>query len=84
MCRILRLRCVVYIQEDDASVLQQPFRETPLCMYYGHTADVLDLTWSKVGHYLLPHDSCYYYRCISSTEFLPVVQFNGQDCKVSI
>ncbi|XP_064394517.1 WD repeat-containing protein 44-like isoform X2 [Halichondria panicea] len=34
-------------EEDDATLLQQPFRETPLCMYYGHTADVLDLTWSK-------------------------------------
>ena len=25
-----------------------PFQEQPLCSYYGHTADVLDLSWSKV------------------------------------
>ena len=35
------------IQEDDS---RQPFMEQPLCTYYGHTADVLDLSWSKVNH----------------------------------
>lgn len=31
-------------EEDDP---KQPFFESPLCSYYGHTADVLDLSWSK-------------------------------------
>ncbi|MCG8625326.1 MAG: hypothetical protein MJE68_25425, partial [Proteobacteria bacterium] len=35
------------IQEDDANA-QLPFLEAPLCAYYGHTADILDLSWSKV------------------------------------
>jgi len=34
-------------EEDDS---RQPFMEQPLCTYYGHTADVLDLSWSKVNH----------------------------------
>lgn len=30
-----------------------PFQDQPLCSYYGHTADVLDLSWSKVGVMLM-------------------------------
>ena len=32
------------VEEDPA----KPFRERPLCVYSGHQADVLDLSWSKV------------------------------------
>ena len=38
------------LQEDDSNVSRQPFMEQPLCSYYGHTADVLDLSWSKVRY----------------------------------
>ena len=38
------------LQEDDSNVSRQPFMEQPLCSYYGHTADVLDLSWSKVQY----------------------------------
>ena len=26
-----------------------PFRQVPFCKYKGHTADLLDLSWSKVS-----------------------------------
>ena len=35
-------------QEDDANATKGPFLELPICTYYGHTADILDLSWSKV------------------------------------
>ena len=38
----------VYFQDDDSTALK-PFLEQPLCAYTGHSADVLDLSWSKVN-----------------------------------
>ncbi|MGH0122695.1 UNVERIFIED_CONTAM: hypothetical protein FKN15_063552 [Acipenser sinensis] len=35
---------------DDKSV---PFRQQPFCKYKGHTADLLDLSWSKDDRYFL-------------------------------
>jgi WD40 repeat protein len=34
-------------EEDDANSTRGPFLEQPICMYHGHSADVLDLSWSK-------------------------------------
>ena len=36
---------VVQSFEEDST---KPIKEKPICVYYGHRADVLDLTWSKV------------------------------------
>ena len=36
------------MQEDDANSTKGPFLELPICSYHGHSADVLDLSWSKV------------------------------------
>jgi len=36
-------------QEDDLLGGRLPFQDLPLCTYCGHTSDILDLSWSKVG-----------------------------------
>ncbi len=33
-------------QEEDG---HSPFMKKPFCIYKGHTADLLDLSWSKVS-----------------------------------
>uniref|UniRef100_A0A2C9JF22 WD repeat-containing protein 44 n=1 Tax=Biomphalaria glabrata TaxID=6526 RepID=A0A2C9JF22_BIOGL len=34
-------------QQSDDDEINAPFRKTPFCVYKGHTADLLDLSWSK-------------------------------------
>lgn len=39
----------VFVCQDEGPRTSKPFLEQPLCTYTGHTADVLDLSWSKVS-----------------------------------
>lgn len=34
--------------DEDPDDKSTPFRQRPFCKYKGHTADLLDLSWSKV------------------------------------
>lgn len=34
--------------DEDPDDKNAPFRQRPFCKYKGHTADLLDLSWSKV------------------------------------
>lgn len=34
--------------DEDLDDRSTPFRQRPFCKYKGHTADLLDLSWSKV------------------------------------
>uniref|UniRef100_A0A8I3ZYK0 WD repeat-containing protein 44 n=1 Tax=Callithrix jacchus TaxID=9483 RepID=A0A8I3ZYK0_CALJA len=36
--------------DEDPDDKNAPFRQRPFCKYKGHTADLLDLSWSKVYH----------------------------------
>lgn len=38
--------------EEDTDDKNAPFRQRPFCKYKGHTADLLDLSWSKVRTYM--------------------------------
>ena len=38
--------------QDEEPANMKPFVDHPLCFYSGHSADVLDLSWSKVGIHL--------------------------------
>lgn len=40
-------------EDPDTEDRNAPFRQVPFCKYKGHTADLLDLSWSKVRHLLL-------------------------------
>ena len=46
------------MQEDDANLSRGPFLEQPICMYHGHSADVLDLSWSKVNNVFMHMEFC--------------------------
>lgn len=54
MCLLLSVAQVGAAVEDaDTEDRNLPFRQVPFCKYKGHTADLLDLSWSKVrahGH----------------------------------
>ena len=39
----------MFVYQDEDPKTSKPFLEQPLCTYTGHTADVLDLSWSKVS-----------------------------------
>ena len=57
--------------EEDST---KPIKEKPICVYYGHRADVLDLTWSKVLNTVELLFVMYIVMCIlylfSTVEFL--------------
>ncbi|XP_010773527.1 WD repeat-containing protein 44-like [Notothenia coriiceps] len=36
-------------EDPDTEDRNAPFRQIPFCKYKGHTADLLDLSWSKVN-----------------------------------
>lgn len=40
-------------EDSDLEDRNVPFRQLPFCKYKGHTADLLDLSWSKVRVCLL-------------------------------
>lgn len=37
------------VEDPDLEDRNVPFRQVPFCKYKGHTADLLDLSWSKVS-----------------------------------
>lgn len=37
------------MEDADTEDRNVPFRQVPFCKYKGHTADLLDLSWSKVS-----------------------------------
>lgn len=39
------------VEDADTEDRNLPFRQVPFCKYKGHTADLLDLSWSKVRGY---------------------------------
>lgn len=46
MLLLLQASCVP--EDPDTEDRNAPFRQVPFCKYKGHTADLLDLSWSKV------------------------------------
>ncbi|KTG37506.1 hypothetical protein cypCar_00000488 [Cyprinus carpio] len=41
------------VEDADTEDRNLPFRQVPFCKYKGHTADLLDLSWSKDDRYFL-------------------------------
>ena len=44
--------------DEDPDDKNAPFRQRPFCKYKGHTADLLDLSWSKVRNSYLNFVFC--------------------------
>lgn len=57
------------------------FHDAPVRTYVGHTADILDISWSKVKY--TGHESVASCLCCL-IEQLFNLEFNGQNCEVSV
>uniref|UniRef100_A0A8C5JY03 WD repeat-containing protein 44 n=1 Tax=Jaculus jaculus TaxID=51337 RepID=A0A8C5JY03_JACJA len=70
--------------EEDPDDKNAPFQQWPFCKYKGHTADLLDLSWSK-NYFLLWHISrreclC----CFQHIDFVTLRLWNIPDKKVAL